>query len=327
VAKASGSGIKAPSAARQVRFHQLLVGARKTWLMDALSDALATVDPERLKTEILHFVPKDVQQILAASGIRDERVFPLPAVLEAKPTLVGYYRLLLGSPQKTFYGAGTGMGPFKRMETAGIITQPDLIPAFCETMAVSLADLVRQVSPRIESRDVAELPLLTFGSYLQGQNNTAIGKQATQDVFLVIADLVKPFIIDRTETRLKVKNASKRTVTIALSSDPDVAITEVFGTKTSNKVAIEIKGGTDKSNAHNRAGEAEKSHQKAAGKHFKDFWTIIALTGLKEETLATESPTTNNWFDASHVLARSGAGWEDFKHRIAEAVGIPLAKG
>jgi hypothetical protein len=73
--------------------------------MDALSDALATVDPEKLKAEVLQFVPKDAQRILAASGIRDEHVFPLPAVLEAKPTLVGYYRLLLGSPQKTFYGA------------------------------------------------------------------------------------------------------------------------------------------------------------------------------------------------------------------------------
>jgi hypothetical protein len=309
-----------------VRFHQLLVAARKTWLMDALSDALGTVDPERLKTEIVAFVPADAQKILAASGIRDEHVFPLPAVLEAKPTLVAYYRLLLGSPQKTFYGSGTGMGPFKRMETAGIITRADLLPAFCTVMADSLAELVRQVSPRIERRDVAELPLLTLGSYLQGQNNTAIGKQATKDVFLVIADLVKPFIIERTETRLKVKNASKRTVTIALASDPDVAITEEFGTKTSNKVAIEIKGGTDKSNAHNRAGEAEKSHQKAAGKGFKDFWTIIALAGLNEDTLNTESPTTNHWFDAAHVMGREGAGWEDFRHRIAEAVGIPLAK-
>lgn len=91
MAKASGPSITAPSAARQVRFHQLLIGARKTWLMDALSDALATVDPERLKREILQFVPKDAQQLLAGSGIRDEHVFPLPALLEAKPTLVGVH--------------------------------------------------------------------------------------------------------------------------------------------------------------------------------------------------------------------------------------------
>jgi len=103
-----------------------------------------------------------------------------------------------------------------------------------------------------------------------------------------------------------------------------VAITEAFGAKISHKVAIEIKGGTDKSNAHNRAGEAEKSHQKAAAKGFRDFWTIIALRGLKKDTLAAECPTTKKWFDASHVLARTGADWEDFRHRIAEAVGIPL---
>jgi|SRR6266567_6638705 len=45
----------------------------------------------------------------------------------------------------------------------------------------------------------------------------------------------------------------------ALSVFPDTRIQEEFGGKLRNKVAIEIKGGTDVSNAHNRAGEAEKS--------------------------------------------------------------------
>lgn len=294
--------------------------------MDGLSEALGSVDPARLKSEVVKYVPKDAQKLLAASGIRDEHVFPLPSVLEMKPTLVGYYRLLLGSPQKTFYGSGTGMGPFKRMEASGVVRDAALLDAFCAAMAESLAELVRQISPRIERGDITELPLLTFGSYLQGQNNTTIGKVATQEVFLVIAEIVQPFAVQRTERRITVMNASGRKVSIALASDPDVAITEDFSGKLSNKVAIEIKGGTDKSNAHNRAGEAEKSHQKAAGKGFKDFWTIIALTGLKVETLVEESPTTNDWFDASQVLARSGSGWENFRNRIVEAVGIPLKK-
>lgn len=50
------------------------------------------------------------------------------------------------------------------------------------------------------------------------------------------------------------------------SARTTVSITDEFGTKTSNKVPIEIKDGTDKSNAHNRAGEAEKSHHQASGK-------------------------------------------------------------
>ncbi|MGZ6228614.1 MAG: XcyI family restriction endonuclease, partial [Candidatus Binataceae bacterium] len=60
-------------------------------------------------------------------------------------------------------------------------------------------------------------------------------------------------------------------------SDPDLKIQEELEPgQVHNKVAIEIKGGTDKSNAHNRAGEAEKSHQKARAQEFNDFWTIIA---------------------------------------------------
>jgi hypothetical protein len=82
------------SAARQVRFHQLLVSARKTWLRNALAEALESVDPNQLKAEVTEYVPVDVQRILAVSGIRDEHVFPVPCVIKSMPTLVGYYRLL-----------------------------------------------------------------------------------------------------------------------------------------------------------------------------------------------------------------------------------------
>ncbi|MGZ6253369.1 MAG: XcyI family restriction endonuclease [Candidatus Binataceae bacterium] len=92
-------------------------------------------------------------------------------------------------------------------------------------------------------------------------------------------------------------------------SDPDLKIQEELEPgQVHNKVAIEIKGGTDKSNAHNRAGEAEKSHQKARAQEFNDFWTIIAKKGLNLEKLKSESPTTNRWFDVSQVLAREGEG-------------------
>ena len=66
--------------------------------MDALREALRDIDPNELKAQITHYVPADVQQILATAGIRDEHVFPVPIVLETAPYLVGYYRLLLGLP-------------------------------------------------------------------------------------------------------------------------------------------------------------------------------------------------------------------------------------
>ena len=304
----------------------MLVAARKTTLMDALSHALGNIDPGLIKEQISLFVPKDVQKILAAAGIRDEHVFPVPAILERQPTLIGYYRLLLGVSQKRFYRKGTDMGPFKSMECRGLLNprkRPDLAE-FCASMAGHLAEMVRQISPTITARDVSELPLLTLGAQLYGSNNNAIGKKATLDVFVSVAEIVKPFISSQDARNITIVNASKRKVVLALSSDPDIRIQEEFDGKLRNKVAIEIKGGADVSNAHNRAGEAEKSHQKAKKQGFRDFWTLISKSGLGMEKLKQESPTTNSWFDVAQVLAREGDDWRDFRSRFAGEAGIPL---
>jgi len=293
--------------------------------MDALSEA-GQLDPKIAKEQILTYIPTRAQKIPAAAGIRDEHVFPVPAVLEKKPTLVAYYRLLLGISQKRFYRKGTEMGPFKSLETRGVLNpkkRPDL-ERFCTIMAENLAELVRQISPRITARDVAELPLLTLGAQLYGSNNNAIGRQATLDVFLSVAEIVKKFIVSQDSTKIPLRNASKRKVIIALSSDPDIRIQEEFEGKLRNLPAIEIKGGTDVSNAHNRAGEAEKSHRKAKKQDFRDYWTIISLAGVDPAMLQQESPTTNSWFDVAQVLAREGNDWKEFRSRFAGAVGIPL---
>lgn len=66
--------------------------------MDALGEALAEIDPSRVKGELTTYVPEDAQRVLAAAGIRDEHVFSTPIILETKPTL------LLGlsaSPRRT----------------------------------------------------------------------------------------------------------------------------------------------------------------------------------------------------------------------------------
>lgn len=295
-------------------------------LRDALDEALREVKPALVKKQIAEYVPADAQQILAGSGIRDEHVFPVPAVLEAQPTLLGYYRLLLGVSQKTFYGTGTGAGRFKTMESHGRLAerQKDGLADLCGGMAEALAILVRELSPTITRRDVDELPLLTLGSQFQGANNVAIGQQAIIDVFLAISEIVEDHIESRDNQGLVVLNAAGRRVQIILAADPDVRIQEEFGETLHNKVAIEVKGGTDSSNAHNRAGEAEKSHQKARGEGFRDFWTIIAVKGVEKAKLATESPTTDSWFDAAQVLGRQGPDWDDFRSRIAGAVGIPV---
>jgi hypothetical protein len=295
--------------------------------MDALSDALGQLDQDTVKQQIREYVPRDAQKVLAAAGLRDEHVFPVPAVLEAKPSLVGYYRLLLGAPQKSFYKGTTGMGRFKSMEELGTVsskTRP-WIPDFCGAMAKPLAELVRQV-PKITERDLHELPLLTFGSQLQGSNNTQIGKTAMREVFVAIKEIVANHVVAATDKRLTLKNSAGRTVFISLSHDPDVCVQEQVEDRIHHRVAIEVKGGTDVSNVHNRAGEAEKSHQKAKNRFgFPEFWTLISTQGLELFKLERESPTTDHWFDVAEVLARKGKDWNDFRQRLAGACGIPLA--
>jgi hypothetical protein len=318
--------LNTPDPSRQVAFHQSLIAARKTWLLDGLAEALGDVDPTHVMAELAQYAPPDALAILARGGVRAEHVFPTPTVLTAKPSLVGYYRLLLGVPQKSFYTKATGMSLFKSMEVNDTINarQQTALGEFCKSMSGSLAELVRQLSPEMTDRDVRELPLLILGSQFQGGNNNTIGKRATVDVFLAIAEIVEAYIEVREERRLFVRNASGRNVVIALAADPDVRIQEQFE-DLRPLVAIEIKGGTDRSNVHNRAGEAEKSHQKARNEGYREFWTVIATKGVDISKLREESPTTDSWFDASQVLARAGPDFEEFRSRIAGVAGIPLA--
>ncbi len=220
------------------------------------------------------------------------------------------------------------MGLFKSMETRGTLNtrQQASLASYCRAMCSALAELIRQLSPTVTPRDVQELPLLTFGSFLQGANNVLIGKQAAADVFLSIKEILSNSLVQHLPQKMVVKNAARRIVNLTLGSDPDIRIEEDFAGTLRKKVAIEIKGGTDRSNAHNRAGEAEKSHQKAKKEGFRDFWTIIAKKGLDVDKLRAESPTTNSWYDVAQILGRQGVDWEDFCSRLADVVGIPMKK-
>lgn len=311
------------SASRQVTFHQFLVGARKKWLVDALREAVGRVDPRELRNQLAEYVPEDVQRLLATAGIRDEEVFPTPVLLEAQPTLVGYYRLLLGMSQKTFYATDTGMSLFKSMEESGKLDKTLDLAGFCGPMSAYLADLVRQLSPTASPRDIGELTILTLGAQLQGRNNNTIGQAAIDDVFLAVADIVKSHTTERTRRKLVVTNASARKVIIVVASDPDIRIQEEVNGVLRNRIAIEVKGGTDISNVHNRAGEAEKSHNKARLEGFREFWTIILMKNVPIAKLHNDSATTTAWFDAPQILGRQGEDWNEFRSGIIGAVGIP----
>ena len=322
------SVIRCPGISRQLAFHQLLVAARKMWLAEALREALLQADPRKVKEQLLFFAPSDTLKLLAASQIRDEHVFPVPIILETRPTLVGYYRLLAGFPQKSFYAAGTGMARFKVMETSNVIDdrQRQFLPQFCREMCRAIGDLIRQISPTVSAEDIGQLPLITLGSQFQGANNNLIGQQATRDVFVVIGKIAEPAILEKSKGRIVLQNSSGAKVIISLASDPDVRIQLQQEDSLRNKLAIEIKGGSDRSNAHNRAGEAEKSHQKARSLDYRECWTLIAKKGLVEVKLKAESPTTDQWFDVAQVLAEEGDDWEEFRSRLADILGIRLTR-
>jgi len=317
-----------PSTSRQLAFHERLVAGRKRWLSPALQEALRGIDPVELSQQLANYAPADVRQILASASVRDEQVFPTPVVLEAAPMLIGYYRLLLGRPQKSFYSAAKdGFGIFKSMEQAGRITkrQRDRLHDLCAALSGSMADMIRQLSPSVTPEDIRDLPLLTFGSQLQGGNNNTIGKEATRDVFTSIAATVTTEIESQTENRVIFKNRADRRIFVTLASDPDVRLQEESSRPDQpllNKLAIEIKGGTDASNAHNRAGEAEKSHIKARKEGYPECWTVIATKGVDLGKLRTESPTTNIFFDVAQILARQGDDWENFESRLRSLFGI-----
>jgi len=146
------------------------------------------------------------------------------------------------------------------------------------------------------------------------------------EIFIAVTSVLEPCIVKKESTRLTLKNASGRTVIVSLAHDPDVCIQEQVEDRVHNKVAIEVKGGTDVSNAHNRAGEAEKSHLKAKQHGFRDFWTIISKAGLEMSKLKQESQTTTEWFNVTELFAQKGTDWENFRQRLAGSVGIPLPK-
>lgn len=302
--------------------------ARNEWLRDALVDAIEECDTDLLRAQLLQFVPASSHKALSAAGIPDEFVFPTPAILQAKPTLLAYYRLLLGQPQKSFYASGTGMGAFKSMERSNIATprQVDRLSELCAAMAAAFESLVEEMSPNLTQRDVSELPILTLGQQFQGGYNNLIGQRATEGVYLAVREIAEAYIAEQKERRFVVESDGGPRIAVDLTHDPDIVIREIVDEKFRNRIVIEIKGGTDRSNQHNRIGEAEKSHQKAKDQGFRECWTLIRTSTLDLETARLESPSTDKWFDIAAVLARQGEGYQSFRHQIELALGVPVSK-
>ncbi len=319
--------IKIPAPDIQVAFASHLAEARRLYLQDALAMTVTELDIEKVDQELAALVPSRKLSALAGRGLRGELLFAVPCILQANPRLLAYYRLLLGHSRKAFYAGASGTSAFLSMEEVGTLSASarEQLETLCTGLISSAALLMDGIGPeRISKELLDDLTLLTLGPQLRGSASVDIGTAAIERVLEVIAGLVEPYTTNRKDRLVEVTNASDRHVRIELASDPDIVIREQLQPDAyRNVVAIEIKGGTDFSNIHNRLGEAEKSHQKARKKGFTECWTIVNVDRFDETKAHRESPSTDRFYTIAGITSGTGAECAEFRDRILSATGIP----
>ena len=125
------------------------------------------------------------------------------------------------------------------------------------------------------------------------------------------------------EAFLETVSAAGRVYRIEFAPDPDIAIRQVLQDGTyRNRIAIEIKGGTDFSNVHNRLGEAEKSHPKAKGEGYTQFWTVINVSEVELPVWRRETPTTNELFYLEQIADVRSNEYARFREYLISEIGI-----
>ena len=313
-----------PDPELQVTFYNRLEEIRDIYLLDALLAVVAESDIPTIDRELSDLVSNQALQKIAGWSLRGEIVFPVPYILEQCPDLLGYYRLLLGFSQKQFYGSQYGFGPFKSMEISGRVSAANkqALPELCRALCQSAERLLAGIG-KLSKQSVHELTLLTLGPQLRGGALNLFGTRATRRVFDLIKSIIQPAIVKSTERAIEICNAAGRTVTVEFASDPDICIREALPSGAyRNLVAIEIKGGRDFSNIHNRIGEAEKSHQKARNNAYVECWTIVGITALDLELAKRESPTTDRFFHLESITHSGASEYLDFLENLQSRVGI-----
>lgn len=310
------------SPALQLGFYQRLEEARKAHLLPALLKQVGQLDIGVLDKELLELVGRHRLSFVAQRGLRGELVFPVPYVLLSKPTLIGYYRLLLGFSQKEFYRRS--FGRFKKMEQDNVLTEAtrSLLRPLCESLIESSWILVNGL-PDLSPDTLASLTHLTLGAQFRGSRNVNLGTEAIRTVFALIKAIVSDRIQEEGQVYLEVLSAAGRVFRIEFAPDPDLAIRQKLADGSyRNRIAVEIKGGTDVSNIHNRLGEAEKSHQKARGEGFTQFWTVVNVASVDPVIWRQETPTTNELFYLEEIADVRSQEYARFREYLVSELGI-----
>jgi hypothetical protein len=305
----------------QISFYYRLQALQDLYLHNALKRTIEGMDIETLDDQLVQYVKPEYLKRIASFGLRGELFFAVPCIIEANPYLLGYYRLLLGISGKQFYDQGP-FGRFKRFEVKGDL--PDRLRSDISALCSSLVQTAQVLVDNIDDLTLSvirDLQLLTLGAQLRGSRNTRIGQDAAQEVFELIHSIAEPYVKERTDRTIRIENDSHRLVLIVFSNDPDVRITEQLPSSTRPIVSIEIKGGKDASNIHNRLGEAEKSHVKASKRGFFEFWTIVRVD-IDPSVAKAASPTTSRVFHLDRICDPETPEHKEFRETFCSLIGI-----
>lgn len=317
---------KIPDPELQIDFSGVLAEIRGEYLQDALAATVKKLDVTEIDKELAAFVPKASLATLASHGLRGELMFPVPLILTENPRLLGYYRLLYGYSQKEFYTTETGVSRFQSMEKRGALTAANAanLSDLCQALSGAAAILLDGIgAKRVSQALLDDLTLLTLGPQLRGGANVKKGAAGIVKVFDAIHEIVKPAVKEATANRIEIENAAGRRVLIEFAPDPDIIIREEMSKDNFRElIAVEVKGGSDFSNIHNRIGEAEKSHQKAKAVGYVECWTVVNVDRIDMDMAKRESPTTNRFYRISDLVNGDGAEYQDFRTRVISLTGI-----
>lgn len=317
-----------PAPDLQIEFAANLAEVRDQMLQEVLFETARTLKIALLDSELAKYVPAHSLQQMAGFGLRGELLFPVPLVLRANPRLLGYYRLLYGYSKKAFYDPAIA-GRFRSMEERGTVRAKvdSELEAFCEEMCDAGAQLLTGILAQpVTLALLNDLTILTLGPQWRGGANNRKGTAGIIKVFNAIRDIVQGHLVTADPRRMTVRNAAGRTVLIEFASDPDIVIREEMRTDSyRNIVAIEVKGGEDFSNIHNRIGEAEKSHQKAKANKYVECWTVVNVDRIDMEMAAQESPSTSRFYRISSLAQAEGDEYQEFRDLVVAMTGIPTA--
>lgn len=308
----------------QISFYERLKLIRGRYLHEALSREIRELDIRKIDRELSRFSSKRCLNVLAQVGVRGEIFYPVPLLLTANPFLLGYYRLLYGFSQKEFYKRQF-FGAFKGMEELGRISANNepRIGELCVSCARIASDLISGIDDH--SLDtVRDLQILTLGPQFRGSQNTQLGRDATLEVYQLLRQILGKYVKKQTKRSFLIVNDSGREVSIEFGSDPDISVEERLSKSNRLLVSIEIKGGSDYSNIHNRLGEAEKSHQKARELGSNERWTILRVD-ISETRAKRASPSTTAFFNLDAIQIPDSEQALAFMDKLSSVLGIRIS--